>query len=272
MVREGIEMLEIKRLACPHCGRQLSGSDDYITRLCRTCLRHWMITEDGLRELAVYRAVEEGDADLMLPFWIVYIDNKKLAEDLRAAAGEFMQITRTLSEVRAESKGEATLLSSFSEPPDGMEKMEKPDGIRTDRRMAGRREIEHCIDKIADSRVYRVYIPAFISTNPFAYLKAGRLLTSRQPSFRVESSAGLKNPVLCSVESSEALALADFVFLSSLPKSILRCGRMLENISLHPSSPAVLVNFPFIRRRDSLISLIGGFSISSGLLQPAEAG
>lgn len=265
-------MLEIKRLACPHCGRELSGSDDYITRLCQSCLRHWMITEDGLRELAVYRAVEEGDADLMLPFWIVYIDNKKLAEDLRAAAGEYMQIKKALYGVRLEDKGEATLLSSFSEPPDGMEKIEKPAGIRMDRRMAGIREIEHFIDKMAGSRPYRVYIPAFISTNPFAYLKAGRLLTSKQPSFRMESSAGLRNPVLCSVESSEAMALADFVFLASLPKSILRCGRMLENISLHPSSPAVLVNFPFIRRRDSLISLIGGFSISSGLLQPAEAG
>jgi len=263
-------MLEIKRLACPQCGRELSGSDHYITRLCQTCLRHWMITEDGLSEVDVYRAVEEGEADLMLPFWIVHIDSKKLAEDLRAAAEEFMQLKGVLSGVRLKGKEEKLPVSSFSGPWAGMEKMEMTGGVRSDRRMAGRREIEHFIDTMADSRAYRVYIPAFISTNPFSYLKAGRLLTSRQPSFRVERSAGLRNPVLCSVDSSEALALADFVFLSSLPKSILRCGRMLEDISLHPSSPAALVNFPFIRGRGSLISLIGGFSISSGLLQPAE--
>ena len=267
--RKGVGMLEIKMLACPHCGRELKGSDPYITRFCSTCLHHWILTEKGVRPLSIRRAVAETEEDLMLPFWVTSIDNRKLADDMDDAAGELRKQKGLTAGIRLteEDKDDPQIL--FMEKS-GMEKIQMLSVRRGNMKMAGHREIDNFISEIRGRSNFMVYIPAFISSNPFAYLKAGKLLTARQPSFGTEPSASLRKPVLCSVDSSEALALAYFVFLASLPESILGCGKMLKNIKVQASSPPVLVNFPFRAGKGSLISIIGGFSISSRLVQRPE--
>ncbi|MFO7916410.1 MAG: hypothetical protein R6U43_12060 [Candidatus Krumholzibacteriales bacterium] len=262
-------MLEIKRLVCPHCGRGLKGSEPYITRFCSTCLRHWIITENGLRSLSIRRAVADTEADLMLPFWVTIIDNRKLADDMDEAAGELRKQSGLMAGAGLNGADEDESTDQFIKKS-GMEKMEMLSVGRGSRKMAGRRGIDNFISEIRGRSNFRVYVPAFISSNPFAYLKAGRLLTSGQPAFGTEPSASLRNPVLCSVDSAEAVALTDFVFLASLPKSILRCGRMLKDIKVQAAAPPALVNFPFRAGNGSLISIIGGFSISSRLVQRPE--
>ena len=262
-------MLEIKRLVCPHCGRELKGPDPYITRFCSTCLRHWIITGEELSPLAIRRALTDQEADLMLPFWISIIDNHRLAADISEAVDELRRQRGMMASVRMEGEQGDDFLDQFTRKS-GMEKMEMLSAGRVSSKMAGLRQIDNFINEIRGYGSYRVYVPAFISSNPFAYLKAGKMLTARQPSFKMEPSASLRNPVLCSVDSSEASALMDFVFLASLPKAILRYGQLLKDIRVQAAGPPSLVNFPFRAGKGSLISIIGEFSISSRLVQRAE--
>jgi hypothetical protein len=204
---------------------------------------------------------------------VIRIDHRKLAGDITRSVRKIREQTGSMAGVRLNPEmEEESYLDAFRQKS-GMEKMAMLAGMREHRRMAGSAQIDHLVERITNSGNYRVYVTAFISSNPFAYLKAGRLLTSRQPSFEVDSSAVFNEQLLCSVESGEALALADFVFLASLPKSVLNSGKLLKGISPEPLSPPVLVNFPFRRERSSLTSLIGRFSISSRLVHtPQPAG
>jgi hypothetical protein len=263
-------MLEVKRLECPHCGRELSGSGRYITRFCMTCLNHWIITGKGVRKLSIRQAATQGVPELHLPFWVFGIDNVKLADDIAGAAGRLREQTGSMAAVRpGDEREQPDYLDTFIRRT-GMENLEMLAGVSAHRKTIGSREVDHLIETIREWSDYHIYVPAFISSNPFAYLKAGRLLTSRQPPFELEGAAALRSRVLCSVESREARPLVDFVFLASLPKSILRSGKMLEEISPEPSAPPELVNFPFRRESSSLISMIGGFAISSRLVQDPD--
>ncbi|MCD6379345.1 hypothetical protein J7M07_02715 [bacterium] len=262
-------VLTLKRLVCKHCGAELSGLSDSITFQCKTCYRYFIITPEGLKDIAVYTAIGKEQykkQPLMLPFWLVEVDRKLLRKEIEKSLSELRKLNSSIAKTRLEKnpEDENNILSWNLHT--GTEKLHAMANTSSHRSIPGSREIEYLLSTIESFKSFFIYIPAFISRNPFAYLKIGKLLTKKQPSFEIEQSTLPGKPVMCVLQQDEAVELIDFIFFATLPSSILKCGDFLNPISLKVSGSPRLVLFPFQKRTNSLFSLIGEFSVSSSLI------
>ena len=258
--------LTLKRLVCEHCGAELSGLSDCITFQCETCYRYFIITPEGLKDIAVYTAIGEepyNKQSLHLPFWVIEIDRNLLRKEIEGSLSELKNHKSTIAKTRLEKDPEDETDSLSLNFHTGMEKLNI---MASQRSIPGSREIEYLISTIESFESFFIYIPAFISRNPFAYLKVGKLLTGKQPPFKMEKSTLPGKPVMCALQQDEAVELIDFVFFATLPPSILKYGDFLNPISLKVSGAPRLVLFPFQKRKNSFFSLIGDFSISPRLV------
>ncbi len=87
------DALNIKPLRCRHCGAELPVMGQLVTFRCPSCQNYWVLGEEGLEPIFVFRAMPDGAGEprgsgeeLQLPFWMVEVD----ADDVRrqtAAAG-----------------------------------------------------------------------------------------------------------------------------------------------------------------------------------------
>ncbi len=258
--------LTLKRLVCEHCGAELSGLSDCITFQCETCYRYFIITPEGLKDIAVYTAICEEQYKeqlLQLPFWVIEIDRALLRKEIEESLSELRTHKGTIAKTKLEKDPEDEIDFLSVNLHTGMEKLNI---IASQRLIPGSREIEYLISTIESFKSFFIYIPAFISKNPFAYLKVGKLLTGKQPAFKIEKSTLPGKPVMCALQQDEAVELIDFVFFATLPPSILKCGDFLNPISLKVSGTPRLVLFPFQKRKNSFFSIIGEFSISHRLV------
>jgi hypothetical protein len=246
------ETLCIKPLRCGHCGRELPVMGQLVTFQCPECSRYWVLANESIEPISVFRASPAGESAhdpegpcVYLPFWVVDVEGAGLKNQIVEAFGEIRGVARTV------------IRTGFG-------------GVEVKRSPASA-EIEHLASRIESLGTFKVYVPAFKSLNTYAYLKVGRLLTRTQPSFSLERSDGAGHPILCALRAEEAVALIDFIFFATLPESIREDGDFLEKIFLSPARPPRLVEFPFRERGASLVSVIGGFWISGRLVEGVES-
>jgi len=227
------EALIVRPLRCGHCGGELPVMGQLVTFRCPACLRYWVIAHDALEPITVHRAVPENAGE-----------SASSASDLIYLP--FWVVDVDGAGLRREIDGAANTFPATS-------------------------EISYLSERLAGLGVLRVYIPAFRSLNTYAYLKVGRLLTRIQPSFALERSEGSGRTILCALLAEQAVALMDFIFFATLPGSIQSNGDLLEQVHLKPMRPPCLIEFPFVERGASLVSIIGGFWISGRLVEGVES-
>jgi len=259
-----------------------------VTFRCPACRNYWVLGEDGLEPIFVYRAVPEGAEEspsagnppegrdeLMLPFWVAEIDGTDLRKRVDQALLDLKDTTRTILTtelVPDEPERLAAAGALRDELPDrGLERARFLGEASGARALPSSSEIGYLMNRLGTAQNPRVYVPAFRSPNTYAYLKVGRLLTRLQPSFGIVRSDGGERPVLCALRVEEAITLIDFIFFATLPDSIQSNGAFLDKIHLAPATPPRLIEFPFRSRGASLVSIIGGFWISGRLVEPAGA-
>jgi len=261
--------LTLKRLVCKHCGSELSGLSDCITYQCDTCYSYFIITPEGLKDITVYTAVGDeqyNNQSLLLPFWLVEIDRKLLREETEKSLSELKELNSSIAKTKLDKNPEdENNILSFNLRT-GMEKLNAMANTPSHKSIPGVREVEHLLNTIDSFKSFFIYVPAFLSRNPFAYLKIGKLLTKKQPSFEIEKSNLPGKAVMCALYQDEAIKLIDFIFFATLPSSILKCGDFLNPISLKPAGTPRLILFPFQKRTNSFFSLIGEFSVSPSLI------
>jgi hypothetical protein len=264
------DALTVERLSCPHCGAQLKGGSEYITFQCGSCFNHFIITDGGLKGINIVTAVPEGglpEKAIYLPFWAVEIDKAAMRSEIAESIGHLKKINGTIASTRLEKEKEEEDFRLFT--PDkgtGMEKIEMIAKIPPHRAVPGDKEIRFLLEKIESGGPFIVYVPAFVSGNPFSYLKVGRFLTALQPGFTRERSTVPGRSARCVISRNEAESLIDLVFFATLPRQILACGKFLERVSLTASGHSELIDFPFLKTEREILSAIGGFSFSPRLL------
>jgi hypothetical protein len=262
----------VKPLQCSHCGNELPVMGQFVTFQCETCFHYFVLSPDGLKPITVYRAaprLEHETDPAYLPFWVIEVSadefrsmTNRVIDELRSISREILQ-----TDFKMEESGLENLLIDNSELDTGLLKAQ----IVTEAAKAGRTpssgEINYLLNRISGSKSFNIYVPAFLSLNTYAYLKVGRLFTSRQPSYTIERSAGLGRPVLCALQADEAVSLMDFIFFATLPESILGNADFIQRIHLEPAGQPRLVEFPFEVRGASLVSLIDELWISRKLVE-----
>ncbi len=144
-------------------------------------------------------------------------------------------------------------------------------GISQAREVLPGSELNYLLDRIESHDRYSIFVPAFQATNTFAYLKIGKLLTRKQPPFRLVRAEDPGRPVMCALHPEEAVQLMDFIFIATLPESIQESGDFLKDVHLNATSPPRLVELPFEIRGSALYSVVGGFEISSRLVELPHA-
>ena len=220
----------IERLRCARCGEDLPVMGEIVTFRCGVCGTCWLAGEEGLRRLAVYRASVPGgavDRAVYLPFWTVPVDTGGLERSFEER------------------------MSSLSGGISGT--------------VPSSAEIGRLLEEIVPGGEYNVYVPCFPSPDPMACLKAGRLMTHARPSFHAEMDDSPGASPACTLLPGEALTVIDYIFYSTLPPHVRGCAALVEGIRLEASSAPVLVEFPFIRVRESLHSPIGDFHVPARL-------
>ena len=130
-------------------------------------------------------------------------------------------------------------------------------------------ELIYMLRKIDKLERFNIFVPAFRAVNTYAYIKIGRLMTKRQPSFTLTRSERPGRPVMCSLRPSEAEIMMDYIFIATLPDSMQENWDFLSDIRLRADSPPRLVEFPFELHGHSYKSLIGGFHIAKQLVHPS---
>lgn len=259
-------------LTCAHCGRALPVMGHYVTFQCPTCFSYWVLTPDGLRPITVYRALTPagaGDDQMVLPFWIAGIDCGDLRAQMERSLDDLRSATRTIAtaEIEMEEDDFEGLFMADHESEAFTKRARFLGEASRAKNVPSAAEINHLLSRIEGGGTFLVYVPAFLSLNTYAYLKVGRLFTRRQPTYRIEKSSGLGQPVLCALQADEALALIDYIFFATLPAAVQENGDLLQDIHLKTSGELRLVEFPFQRRGPALVSCIGGFQISARLVE-----
>jgi hypothetical protein len=262
----------IKPLQCSHCGKELPVMGQFVTFQCETCYHYFVLAPDGLKPITVYRAaprLEHETDPAYLPFWVIDVSADEFRAMTNRVIGELRSISQEIlrTDFKMEQSGLENLLLENSELDTGLLKAQ----IVSEAAKAGRTpssgEINCLLGRISGSSTFCVYVPAFLSLNTYAYLKVGRLFTARQPTYKLERSAGLGKPVLCALQADEAVSLMDFIFFATLPESILSNADFIQRIHLTPAGSPRLVEFPFEVRGASLVSLIDQIWISRRLVE-----
>lgn len=262
----------IRPLKCGHCGNELPVMGQFVTFQCKTCLYYWVLTAEGLKPITVHRALPQAESEeehVLLPFWVIGVNSANLRTKMETTLEGLKSITKVIAGTKIEmeeSEIENLLLPNAVRDPVTVKAHFISEATRT-KKIPTASEINHLISRIERSGSFSIYVPAFLSLNTYAYLKAGRLFTRNQPSYGIEKSSGLGRPVMCALRADEAVALMDFVFFATLPESIQSNGDFLKELHLEPAGPARLIEFPFEQRGASLVSAIGDFSISSRLVE-----
>ena len=262
----------VKHLRCGHCGTELPIMGRYITFQCETCFRYWIITGNGLEPLQVFRASVPGKSKseiLLLPFWVIPIDSHLLRNNVELSVTNLQSLTATLSttEITYETDDFEELANELTGVDVATKRAELLHGITQARKVPWGSELNYMLDKIENHDGYSIFVPAFQATNTFAYLKIGKLLTRKQPPFRLVRAEDPGKPVMCALHPEEAVQLMDFIFISTLPEAIQESGDFLKDIHLDATSPPRLVELPFEIRGSALYSIVGGFEISSRLVE-----
>jgi hypothetical protein len=264
----------VKPLKCSHCGAELPVMGQLVTFQCESCFRHWVLSPKGLKAVTLYRAIPEKEHEgdpIYLPFWMIEADTEQLREHVVTVVEEMRETTRAIAGTTFEMERESDLDALIRENFDLEDPSAKMANLRdqTSRIVEAPTSVEvnYLIRRLESSGPFYVYVPAFQSQNTYAYLKVGRLLTKRQPHFKVEKSTGAGRSVLCALQADEAVALMDFVFFATLPGSIQESGDFLQRIRLKPSKQPFLIELPFQRSGHSLQCLIADFHISGKLVE-----
>jgi hypothetical protein len=262
-------LLTVQRLQCGHCGGELPVMGRYVTFQCRTCFRRCVLTDDGLKQLSVYRASPPEDREgriVYLPFWVLTAD----VEALRRSVTEIMTRLTEISQKIATTKIEIDQQAPDWVTELGMNMMgvsttdaRQPamiDSSNLAQRLPSRAELEHILGRMEAAGRWHIYVPAFWSPNTRAYLKIGKMMTRSQPAFHAERFDDPEKPIMCALGPEDAARLVDYIFFATLPSSITSCSSFIKNLHLETGNP-VLIEFPFLESPGSLEALIGGFHI-----------
>ncbi|MCK4237279.1 MAG: hypothetical protein KAX38_09180, partial [Candidatus Krumholzibacteria bacterium] len=266
------EGLIVRPLVCGHCGTRLPIMGQFVTFRCSTCFRYWVLTPEGLEPVTVYRVLppeDFTDEPISLPFWIIEVNTTELRRQIETVRTELCDTAKTIVSTNIDLEKESELDDLIYRNSDLDRRMKKVQFISeasNTKKIPAKAELNYLLRRIEGPGQFYIYVPAFLSNNTYAYLKIGRLFTQGQPSFRAEKSSGTGGAVLCALQADEAESLMDFIFFATLPDSMQRNGDFLKKIHLEPSGPPRLAEFPFEQRGSSLVSLIGGFHISSRLV------
>lgn len=271
------ETFKVLPLRCDHCGGALPVMGHYVTFQCRACFRYWVLTGDGLRPITVYRVLSPDGTEcdpVLIPFWVIPVDCEDLRMQMENILGELREVTRIIATAESdmeEQEFEDLSLVGETVTPEMKRAQFLTEATRT-KNVPSAGEVDYLLRRIEGAGTFLVYVPAFHSMNTHACLKIGRLFTRRQPQYRIERSSGLGHPVLCSLQADEAISLVDYVFFATLPGAIQMNGDFLKRIHLKTAEDHRLIEFPFERRGASLVSCIGGFDISTRLIEcpPAQ--
>lgn len=271
----------VRPLRCDHCGSELPVMGQFVTFQCRTCFHYWILSPEGLKSIHVYRAIPKKEPEcetIHLPFWVIEVDCSNLRAQVTTTVTELHEKTKVIAGTQVELERDNELESLVREnfgydismrAVKFVQQASKSVSVPTSA------EIDYMLRRIESAGKYYLYVPSFKSINTYAYLKIGRLMTKRQPGYRVEKSSGIARSILCALQADEAISLMDFVFFATLPESIQMSSDFLERIRLKPAGQPHLVEFPFEQRGPSFSSLIADFQISGrlielpGLTQPA---
>jgi len=247
---------------------------------------HWLLGEGGLEPLEVFRASApeeymkahnladstEVEGAIYIPFWTFSVDThsiiqdiKKRIADINKSAGEIIKNSTSVDKedddqfslkIDYRRKDERVISSSASILADAASSADIPPAS----------EINFLLSKLSRSIRLNVFVPAFLSVNPYAYIKVGRLMTSYQPELSYRESNKSESPILCALTKSIAVDLVDFIFIATLPEKIQLAGKLIESIHLKTTGVPRLIEFPFILEGYYLTSLHGGFSVSRKLV------
>lgn len=277
---------KILPLRCKNCGAELPVMGQYVTFQCPSCRRHWLLGEDGLQPLEISRAAAPGDyahrhnlpedasveGAIYIPFWIIPVDTRPFVEGIRRLMDEIAKSTEELIKRSADVKRDEKedLFSINFDYRRREERVFSTSTILADSAaesdLPQTSEVNFLLKKFSDTTRLNIFVPAFLSVNPYAYIKVGRLMTVHQPEFRLVHSNDSMSPILCALTKSVAMDLTDFIFIATLPERIQRAGKLVEAIHLETSGEAVLIEFPFTLEGHYLTSLHGGFSVSRKLV------
>lgn len=261
----------VKPLKCNLCGHQLPVMGQFVTFQCATCFSYWVLTQNGLAPITVYRAMDNTEIEeepMYLPFWVIAVNSTSYRKQMETITSELQKISQTILNTNLQLEEDQLERLAVNNPDldKGLVKTAIVCEASATKKVPTSSEMNYMLNRIRGTAMYIIYVPAFQSQNTFAYLKVGRLFTKRQPPYKIEKSAGLGHSILCALQAEEAVALMDFIFYATLPDSIQQNGDFLKTIHLEPDSSPRLIEFPFIRRGAGLFSLIGGFTISSRLV------
>jgi hypothetical protein len=267
-------LLTVQRLQCGQCGGELPVMGRYVSFQCDTCYRRWVLTNDGLAPLNVYRATPPEDREgkiIYLPFWVLTADVEALRKNVTSVMTSLAEVSQKIA---------TTKIEKDSSEPDwitelGMNMMgtssadaHQPamiDSSNLSKRLPSRAELEHLLGRMESAGRWHIYIPAYWTTNTRSYLKVGKMMTRAQSAFHAERYDSPDKPVMCALGPQDAVRLVDFVFFATLPTSIQTCSSFMEGIHLEVGKP-VLVEFPFLESSGSLESLVGGFHIQPQMI------
>jgi hypothetical protein len=263
----------VRPLRCDHCGSELPVMGQFVTFQCQTCFHYWVISPEGLKPIHVYRAIPKKEPEgetIHLPFWVIELDCPNLRTQVTTTVTELHEKTKVIAGTQVELEKDNELESLVREnfgydismrAVKFVQEASKSVSVPTSA------EVDYMLRRIESRGKYYLYVPSFKSVNTYAYLKIGRLMTKRQPGYRVEKSSGVARSILCALQADEALSLMDFVFFATLPESIQMSSDFLERIRLKPVGRPHLVEFPFEQKGSSFSSLIADFQISGRLIE-----
>lgn len=271
----------VRPLRCDHCGTELPIMGQFVTFQCRSCFHYWVLSPEGLKPIQVYRAlpkIEPEGETIHLPFWVIQVNCPDLRTQVTTTVTELHERTKVIAGTQVELEKDNELESIVRENfgyDISMRAVKFVQEASKSVAVPTAAEVNYMLRRIESAGKYYIYVPSFKSINTYAYLKIGKLMTKRQPGYRVEKSSGIARSILCALQADEALSLMDFVFFATLPESIQMSSDFLERIRLKPTGHPHLVEFPFEQKGSSFSSLISDFQISGrlielpGLTQPA---
>ena len=268
----------VRPLRCEHCGSELPVMGQFVTFQCQNCFLYWILSPEGLKPVTAYRAApkrEPAGETIYLPFWVIEVDCSNLRSQVTTTVTELHEKTKVIAGTQVELEQDNEIESLVRENFGYDITMRAVKFVQEASRSVSvptSAEVNYMLRRIESAGKYYIYVPSFKSVNTYAYLKIGRLMTKRQPGYRVLKSSGVSRSILCALQADEALSLVDFVFFATLPESIQESSDFLERIRLKPVGSPYLIEFPFERTGASISSLIADFNISGRLIElPEEA-